>query len=215
MPVDAQLLQELCQRTLERTDLRGLGRREEGKVRDSYVGEKRRTIVVTDRVSCFDVVVGTIPAKGQVLNQLAAFWFEKTRAIAPNHLISVPDPKTLLIQPWDASQMAAIEKAILKSDLGLTPSNDGKAIRLTLPALTEERRKQLARTVGKLAEDARVAIRNIRRDANDRLKALAKDKKVSQDEERRGHDQIQKTTDRFVARVEELTKKKEQEILSI
>jgi phosphoribosylaminoimidazole-succinocarboxamide synthase len=98
MPVDARLLQELCQRTLERTDFRGLGRREEGKVRDSYVGEKRRTIVVTDRVSCFDVVVGTIPAKGQVLNQLAAFWFEKTRAIAPNHLISVPDPNVSVVR---------------------------------------------------------------------------------------------------------------------
>jgi phosphoribosylaminoimidazole-succinocarboxamide synthase len=98
MPVDAKLLQELCRRTLERTDFRGLGLRSEGKVRDSYVGEKRRTIVVTDRVSCFDVVVGTIPAKGQVLNQLAAFWFEKTRAIAPNHLISVPDPNVSVVR---------------------------------------------------------------------------------------------------------------------
>jgi phosphoribosylaminoimidazole-succinocarboxamide synthase len=98
MPVDARLLQELCRRTLERTDFRGLGRREEGKVRDSYVGEKRRTIVVTDRISCFDVVVGTIPAKGQVLNQLAAFWFEKTRSIAPNHLISVPDPNVSVVR---------------------------------------------------------------------------------------------------------------------
>jgi ribosome recycling factor len=129
--------------------------------------------------------------------------------------IAVPDPKTLVIQPWDASQLAAIEKAILKSDLGLTPSSDGKVIRLVLPALTEERRKQLAKTVGKLSEDARVAIRNVRRDANDRLKAMARDKKVSQDEERRGHEQIQKLTDRFVARIEELAKKKEQEILSI
>ncbi|HXJ79870.1 MAG TPA: ribosome recycling factor [Candidatus Methylomirabilis sp.] len=129
--------------------------------------------------------------------------------------LSVPDPRTLVIQPWDTSQIAAIEKAILKSDLGLTPGNDGKIIRLTMPTLTEERRKQLAKTVGKLAEEARVAVRNIRRDANDRLKALAKDKKVSQDEERRGHDQIQKSTDKFVARVDELTKKKEQEILSI
>ena len=84
-----------------------------------------------------------------------------------------------------------------------------------MPTLTEERRKQLAKTVGKLAEDARVAVRNVRRDANDRLKALAKDKKVSQDEERRGHDQIQKTTDKFIARVDELTKKKEQEILAM
>jgi ribosome recycling factor len=129
--------------------------------------------------------------------------------------VSVPDPKTLMIQPWDTSQISAIEKALLKSDLGLTPSNDGKLIRLTMPPLTEERRKQLAKTVGKLAEETRVAIRNIRRDANDRLKALAKDTKVSQDEERRGHDQIQKSTDRFIAKVDELTKKKEQEILAI
>jgi len=129
--------------------------------------------------------------------------------------VSVPDPKTLLIQPWDTTQIAAIEKAILKSDLGLTPSSDGKVIRLTMPTLTEERRKQLAKTVGKLAEEARVSIRNIRRDANDRLKVLAKDKKASQDEERRGHDQIQKTTDKFIGRVDELTKKKEQEILAI
>ena len=129
--------------------------------------------------------------------------------------LSVPDPKTLVIQPWDASQLHAIEKAILKSDLGLTPASDGKVIRLTMPTLTEERRKQLAKTVGKLAEDARVAIRNVRREANDKLKALAKDKKVSQDEERRGHDQIQKTTDRYITRVDELAKKKEQEILAI
>jgi ribosome recycling factor len=129
--------------------------------------------------------------------------------------LSVPDPRTLVIQPWDASQIGAVEKAILKSDLGLTPSSDGKVVRLVMPTLTEERRKHLAKTVGKFAEDARVAIRNVRRDANDRLKALAKDKKVSQDEERRGHEQIQKTTDRFVAKVDELAKKKEQEILAI
>ncbi|MCP3983228.1 MAG: phosphoribosylaminoimidazolesuccinocarboxamide synthase [bacterium] len=87
-----QLLRELAERTLEGTDLPELGRRIEGKVRDSYVGEKQRTIVVTDRVSCFDVVVGTLPLKGQVLNQAAAFWFEKTRELVPNHLLSVPDP---------------------------------------------------------------------------------------------------------------------------
>ena len=129
--------------------------------------------------------------------------------------VSVPDPRTLVIQPWDTTQIAAIEKAILKSDLGLTPSNDGKLVRLTMPTLTEDRRKQLAKTVGKFAEDARVAVRNVRRDANDRLKALAKDKKISQDEERRAHDQIQKATDRFIGKVDELTKKKEQELLAI
>jgi ribosome recycling factor len=128
---------------------------------------------------------------------------------------SVSDPKTLIIQPWDVSTTGAIEKAIMKSDLGITPANDGKVIRLTMPTLTEERRKQLAKTVHKLAEDARVAIRNVRREANDKLKALAKDKKVSQDEERRGHDTIQKSTDKFVARVDELSKKKESEVLAL
>ncbi len=128
--------------------------------------------------------------------------------------VSVPDARTLAIQPWEASQLHAIEKAILKSDLGLTPINDGKLIRLTMPTLTEERRKQLAKTVHKMAEDARVAVRNVRREANDKLKAMAKDKKVSEDDERRGHDQIQKTTDRFIAKVDDLLKKKEQEILS-
>jgi ribosome recycling factor len=128
--------------------------------------------------------------------------------------ISVPDARTLVIQPWEASQLGTIEKAIMKSDLGLTPVNDGKVIRLVMPSLTEERRKQLAKTVHKIAEDARVAIRNIRREANDKLKAMAKDKKLAEDDERRSHDQIQKTTDRFIAKVDELLKKKEQEILS-
>ena len=128
--------------------------------------------------------------------------------------VSVPDARTLLIQPWEPGQLGTIEKAIMKSDLGLRPVNDGKTIRLTMPTLTEERRKQLAKTVHKIAEEGRVAIRNVRREANDKLKGMAKDKKVSEDEERRGHDQIQKTTDRFIAKVDELLKKKEQEILS-
>jgi len=128
--------------------------------------------------------------------------------------VSVPDARTLVIQPWEQGQLAAIEKAIMKSDLGLTPVNDGKVIRLVMPPLTEERRKQLARTVHRIAEETRVAVRNIRREANDRLKAMARDKKISEDEERRGHEQVQKLTDRFIARVDELLKKKEQEILS-
>ncbi len=92
MGIDLGLLRELCSKTLETTDFSGLGRREEGKVRDSYVADDTRTIVVTDRVSAFDVVIGTLPLKGQVLNQVAAFWFERTKDIAPNHLIAVPDP---------------------------------------------------------------------------------------------------------------------------
>ena len=128
--------------------------------------------------------------------------------------LSVPDPKTLLIQPWDASLLPAIEKAIMKSDLGLTPANDGKVIRLVMPPLNEERRKQLAKAVGKLAEDARVAIRNIRHDANKKLKTMEKEKKISEDDGHRGQDQTQKITDKFIQRVDELLKKKEQEILT-
>ncbi|MBI4610858.1 MAG: ribosome recycling factor [Candidatus Rokubacteria bacterium] len=127
--------------------------------------------------------------------------------------LSVPDPKTLLIQPWEPALLPAIEKAIMKSDLGLTPANDGKLIRLTIPPLTEERRKQLAKVVGKLAEDCRVAVRNIRHEANKRVKALEKEKKVSEDDSRRGLEQVQKLTDKFIQRADELLKKKEEEIL--
>src|SRR5262245_38888278 len=129
--------------------------------------------------------------------------------------VAVPDARTITVQPWDAGQLKAIEKAIVASDLGITPMNDGKLIRLVIPTLTEERRKQLAKTVGKVAEEGRVAVRNLRREANDKLKGLARDKKISEDDERRSHDQIQKTTDRFIARVDELLKKKEHEILTI
>jgi phosphoribosylaminoimidazole-succinocarboxamide synthase len=101
MGVDPQLLKDQCSRTLERTDLRGIGRRIEGKVRDNYVEGDQRVIAVTDRVSCFDVVVGTLPFKGQVLNQLAALWFERTRHIAPNHLIAVPDPAVSVVRELD------------------------------------------------------------------------------------------------------------------
>jgi ribosome recycling factor len=128
--------------------------------------------------------------------------------------LSVPDPKTLLIQPCEPSMLPAIEKAIMKSDLGLTHANDGKVIRLAMPPLTEERRKQLAKVVGKLAEDCRVAVRNIRHEANKKVKALEKEKKISEDESRRGQDQVQKITDKFIQRADELLKKKEQEILT-
>jgi ribosome recycling factor len=127
--------------------------------------------------------------------------------------VSVPDARTLVIQPWDQSLLVKVEKAIQKSDLGLTPANDGKVVRLTIPPLNEERRKQLAKSVGKLAEEARVAVRNVRREAKDKVRGLAKDKKVSEDEEKRSESELQKLTDRFVQKVDELLKKKEQEIL--
>ena len=158
--------------------------------------------------------VRTGRANAALLEGIRVDYYGTPTPVAQMASVTVPDARTLMVQPWDATQLKAIEKAIIASDLGLTPSNDGKAIRLTLPTPTEERRKQLAKSVGKIAEDSRVAIRNLRREANEKLKALAKDKEVSEDEERRGHDQIQKTTDKYIAKVDELLKKKEQEILT-
>ena len=158
--------------------------------------------------------VRTGRASAALLDALRVDYYGTPTPINQMASISTPDARTLVIQPWEASQLKAVEKAIIASDLGVTPMNDGKILRLTMPSPTEERRKQLAKTIHKMAEESRVAVRNVRREANDRLRAMAKDKKVSEDEERRGHDQIQKVTDRHVARVDELLKKKEQEILS-
>ena len=155
-------------------------------------------------------------ASANLLDSVRVDYYGNPTPVSQMSSVTVPDARTLVIQPWEAAQLKAIEKAIQTSDLGLNPQNDGKVIRLTMPTLTEERRKQLAKSVGKVAEEGRVAIRNVRREANEKLKALLKDKKtpITEDEERRGHDQVQKVTDQYIARVEELLKKKEQEILS-
>jgi ribosome recycling factor len=124
-----------------------------------------------------------------------------------------PEPSLLTIQPYDPSILGVIEKAIRSSDLGLNPANDGRIIRIPVPPLTEERRKQLAKVVGEIAEEHRTAVRNARRDANEHLKKLLKDKAISEDDERRGLDDIQKLTDTYIEKVNELAKAKEQEIL--
>jgi len=129
--------------------------------------------------------------------------------------LSVPEPTLITAQPWDLSMLSVIEKAIRSSDLGLNPGNDGKLIRIPIPPLTEERRNQLAKHVGKVLEDHRTAIRNIRRDENEVLKKMLKDKQVSEDEERKGLDEIQKLTDQYTGKVEELARKKEEEILTV
>jgi len=160
--------------------------------------------------------VRTGRASAGLLETIRVDYYGNPTPISQMASVSVPDARTLMIQPWEAAQLKEVEKAIMKSDLGIQPVNDGKVIRLTMPTPTEERRKQLVKNVHKMAEDARVAVRNVRREANDKLKALAKDKKapITEDEERRGHDQIQKTTDKFIAKIDELLKKKEQEIMS-
>ena len=129
--------------------------------------------------------------------------------------LTVPDPTLIVAQPWDPAALSAIEKGILKSDLGLNPANDGKLVRIPIPPLTEERRKELAKKVNQLAEDGRTQVRQARREANEGAKKLEKDKEISQDEEKRAHDRIQKITDQHIKLIDDLAEKKEKEILEI
>jgi ribosome recycling factor len=129
--------------------------------------------------------------------------------------LSVPEPRLITLQPWDTSAIGEIEKAILKSELGVTPASDGKMIRINIPRLTEERRKELVKVVRKMAEGAKVAIRNIRREANDQLKGLEKNKKISQDQLHQWMDKVQKSTDQLIEKVDGVLAAKEKEILEI
>ena len=129
--------------------------------------------------------------------------------------LSVPEATMLQVQPWDVSQIGAIEKAIRAADLGLNPMNDGKVIRVPIPALTEERRKEMVKHLHHVVENHRVAVRNIRRDANDAVKKLLKDKKISEDEDRKALEEVQKMTDDFIKKIDELGKTKENDILKV
>ncbi len=129
--------------------------------------------------------------------------------------LHVPEPGMITVQPWDVSQIGAIEKAIRNSDLGINPANDGKVIRLPIPPLNEERRKEIVKRLHAIAEDHRVAVRNVRRDANESVKKLTKDKKIAEDEERRSLDEIQKMTDGQMNKIEAAAKAKEKELLEI
>lgn len=172
---------------------------------EAAIGDAQRKLatVRTGRaaVSLLDSVMVEYYGTPTPLNQMAS--------------VHVPEPQMLTVQPWDQTQLGAIEKAIRAADLGLNPSNDGKLVRIPIPALTEERRKQLARQVHEIAEEHRTAIRNIRRDANDRLKKLLKDKTISEDNERDGLEEVQKLTNTYIGKIDELAKTKEQEILSV
>jgi ribosome recycling factor len=129
--------------------------------------------------------------------------------------LSIPDPRQMAIQPWEPRIIPEIEKAIMKSDLGLTPSNDGKIIRIMIPMLTEERRKQLVKVVKKRAEEAKVAVRNIRRDTNEELKKLEKEEHISEDDVKKFHAEIQKLTDSSIVKVDEALSHKENEIMEV
>lgn len=129
--------------------------------------------------------------------------------------VSTPEPRILLIQPWDKSSIKSIEKAILVSDLGLNPSNDGNTIRLVIPELTEETRKNIVKNVKKAGEESKVAVRSIRRDANDKVKALKKDNSITEDEVKKSEEDIQKKTDSFIKEIEKLVEAKEKEVMTV
>lgn len=129
--------------------------------------------------------------------------------------LSTPEPSLIVAQPWDKSMIAPIEKAIRNADLGLNPANDGKIVRIPIPPLTEERRRDLVKKAHVMAEDARTAVRQVRRDGNDRLKKLEKDHEISQDDEKRALDEVQKLTDRFIEQINEALRHKEEEIMKV
>ena len=154
-------------------------------------------------------------ANPHVLDKLRVDYYGTPTAIQQVANVSVPEPRMIQIQPWEASMVKEIEKAILTSDLGINPTNDGKTVRLLFPELTEERRKELAKDVKKKGENAKVAIRNISRDANDSFKKLAKEEDVSEDEIKQLEDQAQKMTDKYIADVDRAVEAKTKEILTV
>lgn len=154
-------------------------------------------------------------ANAQMLDKIRVDYYGTPTPVNQIGAVSVPEPRTIMISPWDKSAMAEIEKAIRNSDLGLNPTNDGNVIRLSVPALTEERRKELAKQAHKVAEEFKVRLRNERRDANDKLKKLEKDGEITEDELKKAQDEVQKTTDKFIKEIDALAKAKEADIMEV
>ena len=159
--------------------------------------------------------VRTGRASVNLLDNVRADYYGTPTPLNQMATLHVPDATVITVQPWDVSQIGVIEKAIRGSDLGLNPSNDGKLIRVPIPALTEERRKDLVKKVHHIAEDHRVALRNVRRDSNEHIKKLLKDKLISEDEERRALEESQKLTDNYIGKLDQAVKNKEKEVLEI
>lgn len=154
-------------------------------------------------------------ANPAILNRVSVEYYGVPTPINQVASVSVPEARLIVIQPWDRSILSQIEKAIEKADIGIHPMNDGGVIRLSFPELTEERRKEIVKDVKKTAEEAKVAVRNIRRDEMDEAKAKLKNKEISEDEEKALEDKIQKETDKYVAKIDEISDKKEKEIMSV
>lgn len=159
--------------------------------------------------------VRTGRASTALLEDIKVNYYDTPTPVNQVAAVAVPEPRVITIQPWESNMIAVIEKAILNANIGLTPSNDGKLIRLSVPALTEERRKEIVKQLKKIAEDSKIAIRNIRRDAIDATKKLEKDKEISEDDLKRTEKDIQDVTNSFVAKVDEIAAAKEKEVLEI
>lgn len=159
--------------------------------------------------------VRTGRANPSLVDQLKVDYYGTPTPLQQLATVNVPEARLLVIQPYDKGSVGAIEKALLKSDLGLNPTNDGSIIRLAIPPLTEDRRKDLVKTVHKKVEDGRVAIRNVRRDAHEMLRDLKRDKEISEDQEHNAQEELQKVTDRFIAEADNVGKEKEQELLEV
>ena len=175
--------------------------------------EKMQKSIASYQYELDSVRVGR--ANANVLNKITVDYYGSPTQISAVAQITTPDARTLAIQPWDGSTLKAIEKAILASDLGINPQNDGKIIRLTFPALTEDRRKELSKQVAKMGEDAKVAVRNIRRDAIDKCKDMKKKSEMTEDEQKASEKNVQDLTDKYIKEVDNVTAKKTQEIMSI
>ncbi len=154
-------------------------------------------------------------ANAAILDRIQVDYYGTPTPINQMAAISVPEARILAIQPWDMSALSLIEKAILASDIGINPSNDGRIIRLVFPALTEERRKQLSKDVSKTAEDAKVAVRQIRRDSIEKIKTMKKNSEITEDDQKFGEDKLQKITDEFVKKIDEICDAKTKEIMEI
>jgi len=159
--------------------------------------------------------VRTGRASTGMLDGISVDYFGTMTPLIQMATLGVPESRMITVQPWDVSAIGAIEKAILKSDLGLTPNNDGKLIRLSIPMMTEERRREMVKLAKKLSEDSRISVRNARRDANEMLKELEKEKEISEDEHKRAQDEVQKITDEYIAKIDSIIRTKEADIMEI
>lgn len=184
-------------------------------LKDEYKVYEEKMRKSIDSVAADFAAVRAGRANAAVLDRISVDYYGTPTPIQQIASIGSPDPRQLLIQPWDASAVKLIEKAILNSDLGINPQNDGKQIRLSFPPLTEERRKELIKGASKTGEEAKVALRNIRRDALDKFKAAQKKSEITEDELHEGEDKMQKLTDKYVKEVDAMVAKKSKELAEV